>query len=168
MIEPQEFTCFEFHDSLNIQSCQLIPWLHHRVRKERNSYEKWDSPGFFPHVHLSRRFQIGSRSLTGYIQFDIDKDTYLDRYNSRGHFMKAILQIQNCSLVATSFSSHGIWGLLKIDEHHHSRNFKETALLTVAPLQKELLVELDIGVSIHPHAYRLIPFGMKYFTAEAS
>lgn len=158
------FTCFRHHNSLNVEACNINEWLEIVVNNKRASAEKWDSPGFFPHVILERRYEQFPNKLTGYIQFDIDSDKYLKFYDTRASVMSAIFELPECHLVAHSFSKHGIWGLVKTSEEALMKDFKEGALKALHPLTKELHLDLDLSVSSRLLAFRLIPEGMMYLT----
>ena len=104
------FTCFEFHNSLNIENHNLTEWLERAVNSKTTSAEKWDRPGFFPHVILERRYELLPKKLTGYVQFDVDSGKYIKSFESREVLMSAAWMIPSCHLVAHSFSNMAFGG----------------------------------------------------------
>ena len=78
-----EISTFPHHRSLHLNQDLLVPWLQNQLEDSRENINKWESPGFFPHVKLAGRYTIEPVSFTGMVQFDIDNPDYLKNYSSR-------------------------------------------------------------------------------------
>ena len=108
-------------------------------------------------------YELLPKKLTGYVQFDVDSGKYIKSFESREALMSAAWMVPSCHLVVHSFSEHGIWGLIKTSEVKLQGDFRRAALKALEPLRLELGLDLDLSVSVRPHAFRLIPEGMSYF-----
>lgn len=158
------FTTFQHPKSLNVEVRDLTEWLHEAIAHRPDAWEKWSGPGFFPHVLIQRRYQRTPDALTGFVQFDLDESENPQLKASRSATMKRLAADPHCHFVATSFSGHGLWGLLSAPTIPSLSDFPTVAQNTIAPFAERQGICLDKSSSIHPFSFRLIPMKMQYIS----
>ena len=151
-----EISTFPHHRSLHLNQDLLVPWLQNQLSDSRENINKWESPGFFPHVKLAGRYTIDPVSFTGMVQFDIDNPDYLKNYSSREDLKQILSEDVACLLVANSFSSHGVWGLLEGDIVANKDQFSIMSKDVVSSFSTTYNITLDLMASTQSRAFRLI------------
>ena len=151
-----EISTFPHHRSLHLNQDLLVPWIQNQLEDSRENINKWESPGFFPHVKLAGRYTIEPVSFTGMVQFDIDNPAYLKNYSSRENLKQMLSEDEACLLVANSFSSHGVWGLLEGDIVSSKDEFSIMSKDLVSSFAHTYNITLDLMVSTQARAFRLI------------